>query len=145
MFGDAPRCDDASLVKPSGEPHEVSLSRGYLDYVLLRPDGWDGQRLAVAPPALTASIIDAKATEKVKLGAKVQVAYYSLPKGAKDVLGSPLHARTLNVQARLGGAGGLTEEGSILLCLRRGANTHLVPVRRLRQQLYPGREQIPVL
>ena len=39
----------------------------------------------------------------------------------------------------------LVEEGSILLCLRRGANTHLVPVRRLRQQLYPGREQIPVL
>jgi len=39
----------------------------------------------------------------------------------------------------------LVEEGSILLHPIRGASTHLLSVRRLRQQLYLEREQIPVL
>lgn len=46
---------------------QVARSRGYLDYVVLTPTEKD----------VRCTIIDAKATDRVKLGAKVQVAYYS--------------------------------------------------------------------
>ena len=39
----------------------------------------------------------------------------------------------------------LVEEASFLPCPRRGANTHPIPVRHLRQQLCLGRQQMLVL
>lgn len=81
LLGEA-RCSDPFLVDGAdgqGEPKDVSFSRSFLDYLLLMPRGWNGHRLA-SPPSheLTATIIDAKATDRVKLGAKVQVTFYSL-------------------------------------------------------------------
>ena len=78
----------------------------------------------------------------------------SSPRRARQLGAPPAAVATVAVTAAAAATAAVTaavtavdlvEEGSILLCLRRGANTHLVPVRRLRQQLYPGREQIPVL
>ena len=57
---------------------DVALSYGYLDYVLLVPT--DG--------AVHCTVVDAKATNRVKLGAKVQVTYYSIVLG--DIASSQL-------------------------------------------------------
>jgi hypothetical protein len=86
--GTCPPCDtrDAHgerLALDSGEPRDTSLTRGYLDYLLLTPSACD--ETGHPPPAgpappneLVCTVIDAKATQRVKLGAKVQIAIYTI-------------------------------------------------------------------
>lgn len=60
------------MIKPPAalEPEHVTLSRGFLDYLQLVPSA-DGSEVV-------ATVIDAKATHRIKLGAKVQISFYSL-------------------------------------------------------------------
>ena len=68
LRGDAEPCAMSDNVHAGGEPVAVSLSRGYLDYLLLMPEGWPEEPVTGAP--LTATVIDAKATTRVKVRAR---------------------------------------------------------------------------
>ena len=69
LRGETTQCAETAYVKAGGEPKDMSLSRSYLDYLLLMPEGYGTPGMAEVP-TLIATVIDAKAyiQPKVKLG-----------------------------------------------------------------------------
>ena len=69
LRNDTVPCAKSNNVHEGGEPVAVSLSRGFLDYLLLMPEV-----PATGTPLITATVIDAKATTRVKVCSRASLA-----------------------------------------------------------------------